>query len=154
MSREKINVVFLDFDGVLSTERSNFQDEIINHDAVNNFNTLCLENDLKVVISSSWRKYDGYIDLFYSFGIDKHIDIIGAIPITGNGKAFLIKEYIKAHPEINKYIILDDVYLGGELNSHLVQTTYSMGFNERKLKEAVNKLYEDDEKEEEKKKEK
>ena len=142
MSKEKIDVVFLDFDGVLSTERSNFRDEIVNPDAISNFNALCLENDLKVVISSSWRKYDGYIDLFYSFGIDKHIDIIGAIPITGNGKSFLIKEYLKAHPEINRYIILDDVYLGGELNSHLVQTTYSRGFNDSKYQEALNKLFE------------
>lgn len=141
MSEEKINVVFLDFDGVLSTERSNFQDEIINQDALNNFNALCLQNDLKVVISSSWRKYEGYIDLFYSFGIDKRIDIIGSIAITGNGKAFLIKEYLKEHPEIDKYIILDDVYLGGELNNHLVQTTYSLGFNDRKLQEALIKLY-------------
>ena len=142
MSEEKINVVFLDFDGVLSTERSNFQDEIINQEALNNFNSLCLDNNLKVVISSSWRKYEGYRDLFYSFGIDKRIDIIGAIAITGNGKAFLIKEYLKEHPEIDKYVILDDVYLGGELNSHLVQTTYSLGFNDRKLQEALNKLYE------------
>ena len=141
MSEGKINVVFLDFDGVLSTERSNFQDEIINQDALNNFNALCLQNDLKVVISSSWRKYEGYIDLFYSFGIDKRIDIIGSIAITGNGKAFLIKEYLKEHPEIDKYIILDDVYLGGELNNHLVQTTYSLGFNDRKLQEALIKLY-------------
>ncbi len=141
MSEEKINVVFLDFDGVLSTERSNFQDEIINQDALNNFNALCLQNDLKVVISSSWRKYEGYIDLFYSFGIDKRIDIIGSIAITGNGKAFLIKEYLKEHPEIDKYIILDDVYLGGELNNHLIQTTYSLGFNDRKLQEALIKLY-------------
>ena len=114
MSREKIDVVFLDFDGVLSTERSNFRDEIVNPDAISNFNALCLENDLKVVISSSWRKYD----------------------------AFLIKEYLKAHPEINRYIILDDVYLGGELNSHLIQTTYSRGFNDSKYQEALNKLFE------------
>ena len=142
MAKEKINVVFLDFDGVLSTERSNFQDEIVNIDALNNFNALCLENDLKIVISSSWRKYENYIDLFYGFGIDKHIEIIGAIPITGNGKAFLIKEYLKSHPEIDKYLILDDVFLGNELNDHLVQTTYRLGFNDRKYQEALIKLYE------------
>jgi hypothetical protein len=38
------------------------------------------------------------------------------------------------------YIIIDDAFLPGELCRHLVQTTYSKGFNRNKYIEAVAKI--------------
>lgn len=138
---KKYNIIFLDYDGVINTQRDNFMDNMANEDAIKYLNKLCLENNYDLVISSSWRKYKNYIELFYNFGIDRKIKILGSLDINNKNRAEQIKDYLVMHEEeINNYIILDDAFFMGELGQHAIQTVYSMGFTENKYNEALNKI--------------
>ena len=93
---KKHNIIFLDYDGVISIPSDNYKDNIVNEQAIKYLNQLCLDFDFSLVISSSWRKYHNYKDLFYSFGIDRRIQIIGCTEInkSENSRARLdIREY-------------------------------------------------------------
>ena len=94
---KKHNVIFLDYDGVISIPSDNFKENIVNEQAIKYLNQLCLDFDFDLVISSSWRKYPKYKDLFYSFGIDKDIKILGCTEINNKGRVEQVRDYIKEH---------------------------------------------------------
>jgi len=111
-----MNLIFLDADGVLNT---NIVDEWINHldhrnwkiSSVSLIDELCHEYDLKVVISSSWRKLYPEIswwnDEFKAMGFD-NIDVIGITPSAFNGfRGREIRQYIEGN-SVDKYVIIDD----------------------------------------------
>ena len=140
-TNKKYNIIFLDYDGVISIPSDNFYENVANPDAIKYLNQLCLDFDFDLVISSSWRKYHNYKDLFYSFGIDKRIKIIGCTEINDKNRVEQIKDYIRDHKnEIDKFLILDDAYFPGELGKHHVQTPYNMGFTKNKYIEALDKI--------------
>ena len=140
-NQEKYNIIFLDYDGVISIPSDNFYENVANPTAIKYLNQLCLDFDFSLVISSSWRKYHNYKDLFYSFGIDKRIKILGCTEINNKGKVQQVSDYIKKHyREIDKYLILDDAYFPGELGKHHVQTPFNMGFTKNKYIEALDKV--------------
>ena len=141
MNTEKRNIIFLDYDGVISTPHDNYLENIVNEESIKYLNQLCLDFDFDIVVSSSWRKYHNYIDLFYSFGIDKRIKIIGCTEINDKNRVEQIKDYIRDHKnEIDKFLILDDAYFPGELGKHAVQTPYNMGLTKNKFIEALDKI--------------
>ncbi len=141
MNTEKRNIIFLDYDGVISTPHDNYLENIVNDESIKYLNQLCLDFDFDIVVSSSWRKYHNYIDLFYSFGIDKRIKIIGCTEINDKNRVEQIKDYIRDHKnEIDKFLILDDAYFPGELGKHAVQTPYNMGLTKNKFIEALDKI--------------
>ncbi len=138
---KKHNIIFLDYDGVISIPSDNYKDNIVNEQAIKYLNQLCLDFDFDLVISSSWRKYPNYKDLFYSFGIDKDIKILGCTDINSESRINQIKSYLKEHEdEIDKYLILDDAYFPGHLGEHSVQCPYNMGFTKNKYIEALDKI--------------
>lgn len=142
MKRKKHNIIFLDYDGVLSTPTDNFNDNVVNEEAINYVNQLCLDFGFDLVISSSWRKYPNYKELFYSFGIDRKIKILGCTELNSQkNRIEQINDYLNENMnEINKYLILDDAYFPGELGRHAVQTPYNMGFTTNKYLEALDKI--------------
>ena len=141
MNTGKRNIIFLDYDGVISTPHDNYLENIVNDESIKYLNQLCLDFDFDIVVSSSWRKYHNYIDLFYSFGIDKRIKIIGCTEINDKSRVEQIKDYIRDHKnEIDKFLILDDAYFPGELGKHAVQTPYNMGLTKNKFIEALDKI--------------
>ena len=140
-TNKKHNVIFLDYDGVISVPSDNFKENIVNEQAIKYLNQLCLDFDFDLVISSSWRKYPKYKDLFYSFGIDKDIKILGCTEINNKGRVEQVKDYLKEHEdEIDKYLILDDAYFPGHLGDHCVQCPPNMGFTKNKYIEALDKI--------------
>ena len=140
-NQEKHNIIFLDYDGVISIPSDNFYENVANPTAIKYLNQLCLDFDFSLVISSSWRKYHNYKDLFYSFGIDKDIKILGCTEINSDNRINQIKDYLKEHEdEIDKFLILDDAYFTGNLGEHCVQCPYNMGFTKNKYIEALDKI--------------
>ena len=91
-------IIFLDYDGVINIDPSNFNGYFDNPEAIRFLNKLCKDFE------------------------------------------FEIKNYLNNHPEIEEYLIIDDAFLPGELCRHLIQTTFTKGFNENKYKEALSKM--------------
>lgn len=126
-----MDVIFLDFDGVLNSRcfraaRSGMIDE--KH--MTFLYRIVEATGARVVLSTSWRiHWDASpenrsetgreIDqLFEKYGIE----IIGKIP-DGLDRAQEIRHWLDDHPDVERYVILDDSPFGwGELAQHLVRT--------------------------------
>ena len=142
-----MKVVFLDFNGVLDTsdnfDEINLKNLYILVDAIN-------LTDSKVVITSSNK------DTFYRTGKHNRImqDLINAlhshnVEVLGytkklNTREEEIMEYLKSHPEITHYCILDDDYFFESMKEHQIKLTSQMdggnGLQETTTYEIVRKL--------------
>jgi hypothetical protein len=154
-------VIFLDFDGVITTAESiseafsNKRNGIIigkdwmKHQIDTNLatNVRLLQEHLgaKIVISSTWRIVDD-IDTLRTWlhergGIDPKT-IIDITPHRNDGsRGREIKDWLDAHPEVTSFKILDDdsdVLDVPEFKKDWIHTSFSEGFSNRKLKQAIN----------------
>ena len=142
-----MNVIFLDFDGVLDTIHYNSDEDV--ERKIKILADICKEYDCKIVIEASakdaideetlepsgrWLNF--IFDMFKKYGIEcigrtptisKKINEFSTIPIW---KELEILEYLKMHPEIKHYCVIDDDDLGprnSDLNlvrDHLVTPLY------------------------------
>lgn len=154
-----MKIIFLDFDGVITTKKS---DWTFDADKMNMVKRICDATDAKIVISSSWRRYtlEKTID-FITKGEEEvgnlpfaHVeDIIG---ITDRMYAFKhgnrenhyylprgieIKQWLKEHREITNYVILDDdcdILL--EQKDNFVHTDSYLGFQDKDVELAIEIL--------------
>ncbi len=133
-------IIFLDYDGVINIDPTNFNGEFDNPEAIRFLNRLCNDFDFEIVVTSSWRQHPDYQNFLYDSGLHKEINIIGGTEISNQGREFEIRNYLDDHPEIEEYLIIDDAFLPGELCRHLIQTTFTKGFNENKYNEALLKM--------------
>jgi hypothetical protein len=117
--RGTTKVIFLDFDGVVvctpqtwdctSTGR---KVQGLNRDCVARLNQIVERTGAKVVISSMWRlqlpmEYlQGYL---HRAGFNYTHDVVGVTPnLGGKPRGSEIAAYLKVHPEVGAYVVLDD----------------------------------------------
>ena len=161
-----MNVIFLDFDGVIDTIHLKTHEEV--EKKVKILADICKEFDCKVVIEASCKDAfnfeTGEIDgewpnfvnnLFKKYGIEcigktpnirKRVNRISYYEIW---KEYEILTYLKQHPEIEHYVVIDDNdFTDLELvKDHLVETIYfdkehpeEEGLLERHKEEVKQKL--------------
>ena len=121
-----MNVIFLDFDGVLDTYHYNSLEDIERR--VKILAEICRENNCKIVIEASAKDaideetleieegswVNRVFELFKKYGIEcigrtpnivKKISDVTVLPIWKEDE---IMQYLKMHPEIKHYCIIDD----------------------------------------------
>lgn len=141
---ESLNkVIFLDYDGVVNTPMWH-EDGSINYNypsdgKVNNFQAIMWLNNLlwrtgaKIVVSSTWRYccHDtSYQDCLYNAGLKDKYEIIGCTPWFGNEtRTEEIHKYLEEHPEIDRYVILDDENVDDD-NFVKCEQYYGFGYKE------------------------
>ena len=134
-----MNIIFLDFEGVLSTWQNKSCDDI--EEKIKILAGICKEYDCKVVIESSYKdlidnnyssnnEYVSFIlNAFQKYGIEcvgKTPNIVSDDIISF--KLLEISQYLEMHPEIEHYCIIDDGYLGDikldkyHIYNHLIKT--------------------------------
>ena len=157
-----MRIIFLDIDGVLNsnaffdTNPDNVEiDNTFVERLVKLYNTY---PDTKIVLSSYWRylaannKSKQY---FYSKMKENNLDVIDETPLSYPGTTQLInnrpieiKLWLNAHPEIKKWVSIEDDFLyehyekecGRQFANHLVTTLfYGNTDNEGLTEDAVNK---------------
>lgn len=148
---DKIKVIFLDVDGVLNSSHTV-------RTTVNNFifagsrqlktlKRIIRETRAKVVLSSDWR-YDrddpaynsDYLELEYELqrnGIQFY-DFTPEFPTAHRGAE--ISKWLKAHEEVDNFVILDDQTDIEPNKDHWVQTVRSRGLGVKETEEAINIL--------------
>ena len=136
-SGELNNIIFLDFDGVLNLDTNNYTDNFNCKIPIENLNKFCIEQNFKIVVSSSWRKYSNYKDILYKSGLNSNIKILGATKILEKDRETEIIDYLENHTNIYKFIILDDGDFN-ELSKFQIKTVFSKGFDNCKYQEALN----------------
>lgn len=153
---EKIDVVFLDFDGVINTpmltEANMRRGHAYNHEEdrkVNNYRAICYLNELchleklKIVVSSTWRMADKQYPVakaLYNSGLDLDIEVIGCTPILHQDRGIEIKNFLVSHPQIDRFVILDDDSDMADLIDYLVLCNHEVGFGAPEFLVAIKLL--------------
>ena len=140
-----MNVIFLDFDGVINTAHNNTEESIEKRISI--LSDICKENDCSVVIEASVKsmidektlKTDiKWVKEIFSLFKKYNIKCIGRTPEIGRNissnsytpiwKEDEIRVYLFNHPEIDHFVIIDDDDLSPKnsdlntLRDHLVTT--------------------------------
>ncbi len=152
-----MNLVFLDYDGVINTilfkegsliPRLNFPKDgkVNNFQAVMWLNKLCLETNAKIVVTSTWRKWDNYIDVLYNSGLDSKIEVLGKTPELGK-RCKEIRSYLASITfPVEHFVILDDDRIGG-FEKNQVKCDFWTGFTFHGYQKALSILTKKDENE-------
>ena len=61
----------------------------------------------KIVLSTTWRKFESQRAFLISTLNDAGIDVVGSTP-GGNGRGFEIVEWLIQHPEVSNCVVIDD----------------------------------------------
>jgi hypothetical protein len=81
--------------------------------AVERLRQLCIETNAEIVITSDWRTYSPLSrlkDYFRLHDLDTYI--VEEIPqIAGKSRCGEVTEYLKNHPDIQRFVILDDAHV-------------------------------------------
>jgi hypothetical protein len=108
-----MKIIFLDIDGVLNSTRSaiamgGYPAPNRNYDrfdmvAVELIRRIC-SKDVKIVLSSTWRKCEGWRKILNLPIIDKTEDI----PALSCQRGKEIDEWLQKHSDVEEYVIIDD----------------------------------------------
>lgn len=149
-----LNVLFLDFDGVVNTPqwyidtdgkykcKYNFPSDrkVNNWQAVQWVSEFCEKYNYKIVISSTWRK-DGFKvskDCLINGGLRKSIEIIGITPVTyDRPRGEEISGWLLENPDATNYLIFDDDSDMGKHLDRLVKCDSVIGFGMREFNTAI-----------------
>lgn len=143
-------VIFLDIDGVLNhagwyellkprlgtTKPVDWLDPA----CINRLNRLCTDTGASLVISSSWRTYLAHTeDVLRAAGLTA--EVIGATPDdnpvslddearTEKGRWCEIRAWLDAHPEVERWCVIDDLPLVGVPGERFVRTDLAVGLTD------------------------
>lgn len=148
-----MKVIFLDFDGVLNSEASfRYEDsrkilhvsDTLSHVACSNLQYILEQDaDVKLVISSTWRKIhtmDELKQILNSYGINTNRVYSKTPSVVSGDRSQEINMYLEAHPEVTIAIILDDdsdVLKVNDIRCHVFQTTPEDGLLFKQAKQIV-----------------
>ena len=150
-----MKAIFVDVDGVLNNEawaddvvRTDGYDpydidELCPHNLENLFNIWKATNPL-VIISSSWRWDREALKALTTQFKHYHIPINGFTimePLTTLSREKEIALYLKQHPEITNYCILDDMPIeDSHMKPHHIKTTLRFGLTKEDTIKAIGVL--------------
>ena len=140
-----MKVIFLDFDGVIN--------DYLSFDQINDYNVEILKRiinktNAKVVVTSShkykWQINDNieaflnsnYIKMLKETGID----VFDCTPFVNRNREQEILLYLKNHPEITQYVILDDDYIIESLKEHEIYVDLQTGLRQEHIIPAIRIL--------------
>ena len=140
-----MKVIFLDIDGVLNSQETIYRCRgVIGIDPylVSIFNRIIFATDAEIVLSSSWRYHE---DLCKEITqkVMPFMDKTPRMPIRGGSEAKErgkeVNAWLKEHPEVTKYAILDDDSDFFD-DQPLFKTTWAKGITEEVAKAVIRHL--------------
>lgn len=143
-------IVFLDIDGVLNHARwyAQLQPRLgttkpvdwIDPACVARLNRLCADTGAAIVVTSSWRtRLEHTETVLREAGLTA--PVVGATPDanpvslddplrTHRGRAYEIQAWLRKHPRVRRYVILDDLKLRRVRWSRFVRTDLAVGLTD------------------------
>jgi hypothetical protein len=152
--KRPMKVIFLDVDGVLNSRVSWNQSDVIpvknapqNKGArldpllVGRLRTILEATGAKIVVHSTWR--DGLMEQLVDY-LERHgipeSEIIGRTPLMGWRKQVEILAWLSAHPQVTKWLVLDDAQVLPHEHHNLLLTTWDMGLQPGHVVRAIETL--------------
>jgi hypothetical protein len=139
-----INIIFLDFDGVLVTTASAFRRrdarEVADRDAVEALNYLLGETGARLVVISQWRldySEEELRGLLEAWGVQA--EMLGVTPSaeTRSEEIQMWLDEYRGDSPIGSFVILDDMTDMGHLAHRLVNTEFETGLTIGHAREAL-----------------
>lgn len=129
-----MKVLFLDIDGVLNhvSTRERCGDFVGVDKALAKRlgDWLKAHPEVKIVLSSTWRKFPDMHPHLHENGIE-WIDVTPAYHYKERGDE--IRAWLDKHPEVTEFAILDDTADMSAVNSNFVQTNHKVGLTDEDL---------------------
>lgn len=155
-----MKVIFLDIDGVLNEDitpsRTKSRVIFIDEEKLLRLKRIVDATGAEIVLSSTWRydrddaRYNGdFLELQTAFH-EVGLDFYSYTPVDAIGirRGMEIKAWLGLHPEVKRYIILDDELFDFEergLLPRLIKTEFrDGGLTEAHVQEAINLLSEEE----------
>lgn len=149
-----MKVIFLDFDGVLNSKKYiNTCKEygvIIDSSKMVLLKQIIDSTDARIVLSTSWREHWSVLPencddtgLFINDIFKKHgILIFDKTPERDSGREEEIIAWLHTHPQVKKFVVLDDMLLSADLlEGHIIKTSdYFGGLDETDVRKATEIL--------------
>lgn len=157
-----MKVIFLDFDGVITTEASEWR---LDTNKMFLVKRICDETNSKIVISSSWRRFtlEDTLNMFSEYEQSgREVPFIlkeYVVGVTNRMYAFKegnihshfglprgceISRYLTEHKDISKYVILDDdTDMLLEQAPYFINTNWGLGISEQDVEKAIEILNKD-----------
>ncbi len=136
-------IIFLDFDGVLSTDNyldplratksktSDYWGRLFDPECISCLKRIVDETGARIVVTSSWRNYLSIWQFILMWELRKMPGILaGVTPKCSIYRGKEIAEWLRTHRNITNYIIIDDMdYLQFKADqaTHLVTTNHYKG---------------------------
>jgi hypothetical protein len=154
-----MKIIFLDIDGVMNNleslrfprtkiDGSKHSYSTAHPSCIEALNHLIAETEAWIVVSSTWRGIGVKMlrKIFSAWGIKGKT--IGRTPDKGSSlwerpeRGLEIAAWLKAHPDVESFVILDDGDDMAHLKQHLVQADYEVGLTMADAKRAIALLNE------------
>jgi len=136
-----MKVVFLDFDGVLTSRATGYK--YGDPGCVAALNRLLLITGASIVVSSTWRM-EGLVavkKLLFIWGVAKEpIDITPRLRNENATRGSEIKQWLVEHPVVSQFIILDDDTDMDDLRDHLIKCDTELGLTQPIAERAIQRL--------------
>ncbi len=149
-----MKIIFLDFDGVLNTERyirsCGYTGLVLDPACLCRLKEIVLATDAKIVLSTSWREHwepteekctevgRKMNEIFARYGMQ----IYDRTPFSCIDRENDVENWLKEHPETSAFVLLDDRFLDSPMiRGHFVKTDrYLHGLDEMAKNEAIRIL--------------
>ena len=149
-----MKIIFLDFDGVLNSAKDfagcENQGVVINPSKLPLLRQIVSATEARIVLSTSWREHwsktpaecddiGRFIEQTFSF---YGLQIFDKTPEFRGKRETQIKFWLDQHPEVQQFVVLDDMLLNGDfMEGHFVKTSYHFGgLAEDDVQEAIRIL--------------
>jgi hypothetical protein len=138
-------IIFLDFDGVITTRATKFR--TFDPNCIFQLKRILEETNSYIVITSTWRLLYTFYDLqslFEKAGIPRDRIFAMTRDRNNDGRGVEIKEWLDnvANPlHVKKYVIIDDdTFDMGEFTKETIKTKTECGLTQKEADEAIKKL--------------
>jgi len=136
-----MKIIFLDFDGVLTTRATKFAHG--DPSCVRELNRITTMTNAEIVVSSTWR-FGGLTAVCSSlnaWGVAKvPIDITPRLVNDSGTRGDEIRQWLLEHPNVSRFVILDDDTDMGVLRDKLVKCDTNIGLTPTLANFAIQKL--------------
>ena len=143
-------IIFLDVDGVLNSgawamemlERGVrvYRDNLLDARALRRLCRVVDATGADIVVSSSWRldpeAFDRLTDWLRQYGMA----VFDVTPYTGGERGDDLTAWLDEHPDVGRYVILDDDEDMGRHREHLIRTRFDDGLTDDEADRAIERL--------------
>jgi hypothetical protein len=136
-----MKVVFLDIDGVLNDAITtmDLMDDKPKKEHLDCLKAIIETTNAKIVLSSTWRLFPSARNTVKNALKNVGLEFIDKTKELKD-RASEIQEWLSRHPEVEKFVILDDEEISGKFPDNLVQTTFYRGLLPEHVEKAIKIL--------------